>query len=175
MKKLYLAGPDVFHPEPLLRAKVLKNICEKYEFEGVFPSDISLQSQKMTLKEMSRFIFKENERLILESDGILANMQPFRGPSMDAGTAYELGFAHAHKKPIVGYTFDFRDYKEKVEELDSIVIEGKNYVDDWTVEDFGLVDNLMVVYSTLGISDTIEGALEKIQKHFYALEGLKNN
>lgn len=41
---------------------------------------------------------------MLDADAIVANLTPFRGPSADAGTVYELGFMSGRIKPSFGYS-----------------------------------------------------------------------
>ena len=41
-------------------------------------------------------------------------MTPFRGPSIDPGTAYEMGFMRALKRPVLGYRNDPRDYITRI-------------------------------------------------------------
>jgi nucleoside 2-deoxyribosyltransferase len=42
--------------------------------------------------------------LIKSCHVVVANLTPFRGPSCDVGTAYEIGFAHALGKIVFAYT-----------------------------------------------------------------------
>ena len=37
-------------------------------------------------------------------DLLIANLTPFRGVSMDSGTAFEVGFMRALGRPVLGYT-----------------------------------------------------------------------
>ena len=47
-------------------------------------------------------------------DLVIANMTPFRGPSMDVGTAVELGYSFARGLPVFGYTNIVDDYEARV-------------------------------------------------------------
>jgi len=49
-------------------------------------------------------IYRGNVAHMDRSDAIVANMTPFRGVSMDAGTAFEMGYMAAKGKPVLGYT-----------------------------------------------------------------------
>lgn len=40
--RLYLAGPDVFRPQPAAHGEVLKTMCAEYGFVGLYPSTTSL-------------------------------------------------------------------------------------------------------------------------------------
>jgi nucleoside 2-deoxyribosyltransferase len=131
--RVYLAGPDVFFSEAKKRAEVLKTICAEYGLEGVFPLDADIAfTDAMSGPEKARLIFDANVALIKSCRGVLANMMPFRGPSMDVGTAWEMGFAHALGLPVVGYTSDGRLYEDRVTP------------DEYMIERFGGIDNLML-------------------------------
>lgn len=147
---VYLAGPDVFLPDPRAKAAAMQAICRKHGLLGRFPLDADLDLAGLRKNEQGLAICRANERLIRECDGVLANLTPFRGPSADVGTAFEVGFARALGKRIVGYTEVDAKYRERV-----IAHFGKTSMrrrDDgvlqdpagMSVEDFDLVDNLML-------------------------------
>lgn len=143
--RVYLAGPDVFFPDAKARGEALKAICAKHGLEGIFPLDAEPPEDHGSRDADA--IYDANCDLIESCDGVLANMTPFRGPSADAGTSWEMGFAVASGIPVVGYTQDPSDYKERV---------GPDGLD---VEDFGLADNLMLACSVHGIEDSAEAAV----------------
>ena len=99
--KIYLAGPDVFLPDPLSIAKMKKDLCVGYGFAGVFPLDAEFDSTNLKKREQGLQISRNNENLIRSCDLLIANMTPFRSPTMDVGTAFELGFARALGKPVL--------------------------------------------------------------------------
>ena len=43
---------------------------------------------------------------MIAADAIIANLTPFRGPSADAGTVYELGYMAGRGKLCLGYCND---------------------------------------------------------------------
>ena len=92
--RVYLAGPDVFLPLPLLRAAAMKRICDRYGLEGVSPLDPVPGLADDPGGDPS-CIARRNEAHIRGSDAILANLTPFRGPGADPGTVYEVGFGRA--------------------------------------------------------------------------------
>ena len=87
--QLYLAGPDVFLPNPLEVARLKQAICQNYGFTGLFPFDVSLDLADLLPVEQGLAIYRSNIALMNRCDLIVANMTPFRGPSMDVGTAFE--------------------------------------------------------------------------------------
>jgi nucleoside 2-deoxyribosyltransferase len=160
--RVYLAGPDVFEPNPKELAEKLKSVCQKFGLEGVFPLDADLTLEGLAPKDQARLIFDANVRLIRSCQGVLANMTPFRGPSMDVGTSWEMGCAYALGLPIVGYTNDDRPYPERVEDFRERNL-GLVFKDPKFVESFELHDNLMLDCSTLAVLPTFKEAVEKIR------------
>lgn len=57
------------------------------------------------LIRMSRTIGERNRGLLAAADAVLAILD---GPDVDSGTAAEVGWAAAHKTPVVGWRSDFR-------------------------------------------------------------------
>ena len=77
-------------------------------------------------------------------DILIADMTPFRGPSMDVGTAFEMGLAKAREMPVFGYNDVLGPYNERVPTGPSDGDSRPRDVDGLHIEDFGLQDNLMV-------------------------------
>lgn len=152
--KIYLAGPDVFEPNAKARGQHLKNLCSKHGLEGLFPLDNELIAVEIGSVAMADAIRTANMELIESCDAILANMTPFRGVSMDVGTAYEMGVGAALKKVVVGYTINAESYVEKVKKVHTVSRAEDGHLRDenqMSVEEFGvgkgetgLVDNLMI-------------------------------
>ena len=132
--RAYLAGPDVFFPNAVEIGKTKKEICAQFGLEGVYPLDADF-SGLPTLLSPPELGYKSFELMIelMEScDLAIANMTPFRGPSMDVGTAVEIGYMHGRGKPVFGYTNVAAHFEERVQP------------NGFLVEPFGLVDNCMV-------------------------------
>jgi len=156
--RIYLAGPDVFFPEPKEIARGHREVLADFGLDGVFPLDNEVEPGGSP-REMAQKIFELNCRLIDSCQGVLANMIPFRGPSMDVGTAWEVGYAYAQGKPIVGYTEDLADYREKVFDAGwSDEIESERDDFDNAIEHFEVTDNLMITQSLIAVVPTIEEA-----------------
>jgi nucleoside 2-deoxyribosyltransferase len=104
--RVYLAGPDVFLPEPLARAAALKAVCARHGLVGVSPLDALDGGEPdswRALPEPLR-IARRNEAHIAGCAALVANLTPFRGPSADAGTVFELGFMRALGRPVFGWS-----------------------------------------------------------------------
>jgi nucleoside 2-deoxyribosyltransferase len=137
--RAYLAGPDVFHPKAVEIGSEKKRICAEFGLVGVFPFDADVDLAGLSPTEQGHRCFDLMVELMDSCDLAIANLTPFRGPSMDVGTAIEIGYMHGRNKPVFGYTNVPTDYAERVSE------------DGFLVEPFGLVDNLMVegpIYKT---------------------------
>jgi nucleoside 2-deoxyribosyltransferase len=85
--------------------------------------------------------------LVARCDALVANMTPFRGASMDTGTAYEMGLAKGLGKLVVGWTADRRTYSAKLRQTMPLSPDGPWFRDPegMLVRDFDLHDNLMMV------------------------------
>jgi nucleoside 2-deoxyribosyltransferase len=132
--RVYLAGPDVFFPNAVEIGEAKKRICAIYSIEGVYPLDahFDVLFDLDSPVDMGHTTFDLMVELMDSCDFVIANLTPFRGPSMDVGTAVEIGYMYGCGKPVFGYTNVVKDYAERVEP------------DDFFVESFRLVDNVMV-------------------------------
>ena len=145
--KIYLAGPEVFLDNVAELSARKKEICSRHGLTGVFPLDAEIsQLDSMSPAAQARAISEANEDLMRGCDGLIANCTPFRGPSMDIGTGYEIGFMRGRDRPVFGYSNVSGDYKQRAEHYNET--RGERAVDPYTagseVEDFGLFENLMI-------------------------------
>jgi len=129
--KLYLAGPEVFLPDPLAHAAKQRALCEQYGFTPLHPVDNGPTFGEQSVEALLRLyetvklyradtrpslsglaseamrcamqIYLGNIRYVRECDIVVANCNAFRGALVDDGTAYELGLAHGLGKPTYGY------------------------------------------------------------------------
>lgn len=141
MKKIYLAGPDVFEKDALAQGEALKKLCHDFGFEGLFPLDNIIEEDDPA--KMAEAIRVANLALIRQADIIMANLTPFRGFEPDSGTVYEVGYAEALGKPVFGYTADLSALKERLICAQELHAEATHCRDGKCIEDFGLSHNLM--------------------------------
>lgn len=145
--KVYLAGPEVFLPDAAAIAAQKKQLCAQHGMEGVFPTDPRPDTDA-TLERWYA-IYLGNEADLRGCDALVANLTPFRGPSADPGTVYELGFVRALGRPVLGYTNDSTDFTDRT--LHSLggqptrnaagrLVDGAGMA----IEEHGLADNLMI-------------------------------
>ena len=148
MNRVYLAGPDVFLPDSRNWMRRKKAICAAVQLVGVSPLDdlADEPADWLNLAEWRRIALR-NEAHIRSCAAIVANLTPFRGPSADVGTVYEVGFARGLGLRLFGYATVAADLLDRT--LSSI--SGRQQTDgSWRdedgllVEQFGLFDNLMI-------------------------------
>ena len=147
MKKVYLAGPEVFLTDSIEIGRKKKELCEKYGFIGLYPLDNEIDMDGIPKESIGLKISHANEALILSADAVIANLTPFRGASADVGTVYEVGMAKGLCKVILGYTHDERQFLQRnIDELSNVSDKDGQYKDqnNMVIEDFDLVDNLMI-------------------------------
>jgi nucleoside 2-deoxyribosyltransferase len=148
-KRVYLAGPEVFLANAKEVSENKKALCSRYGFEGVFPLDAEVDGRGKSPRELGLCISGVNEELIRSCEILVANITPFRGPSADVGTVYEMGFAHGLGKKVYAYSNVAALFTERtVKALGGNVARGVDgrLRDRWGmfIEEVELTDNLMV-------------------------------
>jgi len=161
MPTAYLAGPDVFFPNAKREGKRKCELLLSHGIHGHFPLDNEISESS----DIAHRIFLGNVALIDKSDIVLANILPFRGPSLDPGTAWEIGYAYARGIPVICYG-SRTTYLERCRALGW---EGVDPGWDWEgmlIEDFGEQENLMITRCATLIVGTFEEAAAAAQKTF---------
>lgn len=159
---IYLAGPEVFLPDPDAIGDAKKRICAAHGFVGLFPLDKALDLAGLAPLEAGLRIAAANEALMRDCALIVANMTPFRGPSMDAGTAYEMAFMRALGRPVFGYTNDARLFADRTRAFVGVTKgagghpRGDADPDGLLIEDFAMADNLMMHGGALASGGVVE-------------------
>ncbi len=146
MKRIYIAGFDVFYPDAIQRGAQMKIACAEHGWIGLFPFD----NEADTPKE----IFEGNLSMIRQADTIVANLNPFRGQEMDSGTAFEIGFAHALGLDVWGYLDDDTPMRDRLGEIDE---------DGFSVENFGYPINLMIAEPAHIVRGTFRDCLDAME------------
>lgn len=146
--RIYLAGPDVFRPDAVAHGQALKALCAEQGCEGLFPLDNAIPAELTEPREQAAWIYRANVALIEQADGVLANLDFFRGAEPDSGTCFEVGYAVAQGKPVVGYVPEQGSLAERIrarhpEWMGAGLLDR----DGWTLEEFGLPLNLMLAVS----------------------------
>jgi nucleoside 2-deoxyribosyltransferase len=153
--RVYLAGPDVFHPDHRRIFSERALICRHYGLEPLIPTD----NEATTAPE----IYRVNVQMLDACDAVIANITPFRGPHCDVGTAWEIGYAVARGKLVFAFS-------EVLEPLTTRIGQREEHVGvdatGMSIENFGLPENLMIVK---GLTDrevhpSFEVAIEKLAR-----------
>jgi nucleoside 2-deoxyribosyltransferase len=128
---VYLAGPDVFLRESAAIGRRKQAICAAYGFDGHVPG-VEIDLAGLTPAAQALTLFESCVDMMDRCVAGFANVTPFRGPSADVGTAFEMGYLFGRGFPVFGYTSQVDDYADRVHD------------DELLVEAFGLADNLML-------------------------------
>ena len=177
-KKIYnvfISGPEVFLPEAVAAGNFIKAQIylfnwlylrdADYQIQGLYSFDASYVPKNMDPVDAVN-IYGGNISLMNQSHLAISNMTRFRGPGIDGGTAFEMGYMAAQGKVVIGYYnenayYDLpmanRSYIDKVVESmgvlrkvqssdGTIIYYDRNNV---SVENFGLSENLMMIGSIL--------------------------
>ncbi len=161
MKKIYIAGPDVFDKDSIQIGQKYIKLCKKYGYKGLYPLDNVIDFNQKKQK-IAQDIFLANKEMIDSCDIVIANLNSFRGKESDSGTAWECGYATALGKKVYGYLYRKSFYHEQF--LDNEKLAGKyGYTDlqGKTIEDFDYPVNLMIACS---LEEIIVGGFEDVLK-----------
>jgi nucleoside 2-deoxyribosyltransferase len=143
--RIYLAGPEVFLADHHAVAAAKRAVCAAHGLEGVFPTDTPAPAD--AAPEWVR-LYRGLEAEMRSCDAIIANLTPFRGPSADPGTVYELGFMRALGRPAFGYSNIAARFGART--MAAIGAGARRRGEGWEdaegmlVEAFDLHDNLML-------------------------------
>jgi nucleoside 2-deoxyribosyltransferase len=108
--KIYLAAPLFTQVERRWNREMAKAIEAALPNCAVFlPQDIKV-SHRFNDPRHFAVIFRSCLQGIEEADAIVAVLD---GADADSGTSFEIGYAYARRKPIIGVRTDFRRSQEK--------------------------------------------------------------
>ena len=159
MKKIYIAGPDVFLKNSISVGEKLLILCKEYGYKGLYPLD-NIVDFTQDKHKIAKDIYEANIAMIHKADIIIANLNMFRGKEADSGTVWECGYAHALGKRVYAYMDSTREY---IDNFDDKVKEDEFYLDkdETIIEDFSHPINLMIACSCDAI---IEGTFVDVLK-----------
>jgi nucleoside 2-deoxyribosyltransferase len=129
---VYLAGPDVFLPNSIAIGRRKQEICRDHGLVGHYPGE-EVDLEGLEPAQQARALFEACVAMMDRCVAGVANLTPFRGPSADVGTAFEMGYLFGRGYPVFGYTSHAADYAARVADGGELLVEA-----------FGLADNLML-------------------------------
>jgi nucleoside 2-deoxyribosyltransferase len=154
--RIYIAGPDIYHPQNLEIAESKKSICARYGLDAVLATDFLAGVQFVGKAADAAPLFRERLKIIRGCDALIADMTPFRGPGMDPACALEMGIMAGLDRPVVGYTLDPTPYADRMSRLhveidESLTRVGPRLVapSGMVIEDFSLPDAVMTAGAAL--------------------------
>ncbi|MBM9578862.1 nucleoside 2-deoxyribosyltransferase [Leptospira sp. 201903070] len=166
MKTIYLAGPEVFLPEAGSILQDKKSLCLSRGFLALSPFDSAIPDNVEKNQDLARRIFYGNLDLIRRADIVLANCNPFRGPLVDDGTSFEIGYAYSLGKKIYGFAKSLPPLPENVKGRIRTFPHSSGYEIDeegyLLNEDFGNSINLMLQYAIEDRGLLFEGEFEDV-------------
>jgi nucleoside 2-deoxyribosyltransferase len=157
-KRVYLAGPEVFLANAHEIGARKRAVCERHGLIGVFPGDEEAACDPaLPLAERGLAISRAMEHVMRDCDVMIVNITPFRGPSADVGSAYEMGFMRALGRPIFAYSNDARPFLDRVAASCGTVrmrpTGDYEDSDGMAIEPFTLHDNLMLAGGVISSGD----------------------
>ena len=120
--KIFIAGPLFSQAEREFNLKVDGEL-RKHGFETFLPQRDVGKLDELLANEGERAyraIFERDLRGLDRADAVVAILD---GPDVDSGTAFEVGYAYAMGKPVVGLKTDMRVFA-KDEELNNMLAQG---------------------------------------------------
>ena len=151
--RVYLAGPDIFRADAAHWAAAARQLLAAHGQQALIPID----GDQVT----ATGIYRANLEMIRSADAVLANLNAFRGSEPDSGTCFEVGFAVAQGKTVIGYLADGRQHKDKVGHDDG---QPPLAADGLRVEDFGLKLNLMLAISCPLVVGDLKAAVGELAR-----------
>lgn len=159
--RIYLAGPDVFIPDPAALVRAKKEILSALGLEGCAPVDnneLEAAGANASAKDIAFGIARGNFQMMDSCDSCICQLTPYHSVSADVGTVGEVHYMYAQKKPVFAYTNDSRPLFERVRDdhykgritrkMDPCFgVETERGADGLLLENFGLFDNLMIPYA----------------------------
>ena len=156
--RVYLAGPSVFRPNAKAHLASLASLCERHGLTALLPTD---DCAGATDAPLARRIYESNTQMLRSADGVLADLQEWRGHEPDSGTAFEVGIAAALELPIVGYGAPVDCYADRVSKTRMCERDALGMLREcdgqMAVEDFGMPLNLMLGCSAVLVTSEEEG------------------
>jgi len=120
--KVFIAGPLFSQAEREFNVRVEEEL-RRHGFETFLPQRDVGRLDELLAKEGERayrMIFDRDLKGLDQADVVVAILD---GPDVDSGTAFEVGYAFAKGKPVVGLKTDMRVFA-RAEEVNNMLAQG---------------------------------------------------
>ena len=153
----------MFRPDAADHGRRAVALCAEYGFSGIFPLSAFLP-EGLAPQALARHIYEANIGHIEACDAVLANLDFFRGPEPDSGTCFEVGYAVARGKPVVGYLPEDGSFAERIRRRHPHAVgQGLKDAAGWELEEFGLPLNLMLAVPCRIVVGDLRAALAALR------------
>jgi nucleoside 2-deoxyribosyltransferase/predicted secreted protein len=125
--RIYLAAPLFSTAERTYNA-TLADLLKQHLFEVFLPQEAGDDTDMRMKAEQAR-IFSKNKSDLISADIVVAVID---GADADSGTAWEMGYAYAHNKPVIAVRTDFR--RAGMHEQVNLMLEESSKVVSSTIE-----------------------------------------
>lgn len=150
VRSIWLAGPDVWLPDSAAQAARQRAHCIDAGFTGLTPDPVPPPSDESSELE-ARELYAARMARLRQADAGVVNLTPWRGPSADAGAAFETGVLAGLGRPIFAYlNVPDESQAEYVDRVESFVGAQRDEAGVWrdgdgcVVEDYGLPETVML-------------------------------
>ncbi len=107
--KVYLAAPLFTQHERRWNRELAARLEQAVPCSVILPQDITVSGRKNDPRHFGE-IFRQCIEGVNACDVVVAILD---GPDADSGTAFEVGYAYALGKPVVGVRTDYRQQQER--------------------------------------------------------------
>jgi len=107
--KVYFAGPLFSQPERRWNREVAERLEREAGCSVILPQDFKV-GESLNDRRHFAALFQKCIQSVKEADVVLAVVD---GPDADSGTAFEMGYAFALGKPVIGVRTDYRRQQER--------------------------------------------------------------
>lgn len=166
--KVYFAGPQVFSQEAESYYHYVTSLAREKGFVPLIPWTAKPGSEQE--------IFQRNLALLNEAHGCIASLNPFHGVvEPDSGTVWEVGYAYAQGKPVVGFMKHHDKFYNSMAARTRVFWRERGHrvpdeqmlmPDGCYVEDFGHPQNLMIQHSLRQLVESLPQALAAMHEEF---------
>jgi len=150
VRSIWLAGPEPWLPDSAAQAARQRALCIDSGFTGLTPDPVPTLSHEGSEIE-ARELYAARMARLRQADAGVVNLTPWRGPSADAGAAFEAGVLAGLGRPVFAY-LNVPDaiHAEYVDRVEAIVGARRDEAGVWRdgdgcrIEDFGLPETVML-------------------------------